>query len=207
MRGYSAGHFMQTACAGGEPAPSPAVYTIPYHTITSLLETGIWAARAPACTICRTSASICAIILASSTPHQRGTQQRRHKSVLLKPRSSASGRGSLPRSRLACASLAWWHAQAAPRPAPFARDAERIVADVDWSRTVPGQYVYARRGRCRTGPPATRRPTTSTRAEPLGSWWRRSRKLLGSRRAAGLFLIPVLPRAKHWSDWMRRCGS
>ena len=139
---------------------------------------------------------------------------RRHKSVLLK----AAEQRLRPRliaaavAVLACASLAWWHAQAAPRPAPFARDAERIVADVDWSEDAcPRTYVYALPRTLSDWAPGDASPDDGVDAnanllEVLVAALQ-ARCSTKSPADAELFLIPVLPRAKHWSDWMRRCDK
>ena len=97
-----------------------------------------------------------------------------------KPPSSASGRGSsrrrsrCSRARRSPGGTKVQHR--GPRPS-------RATRNASW-RTSTGPRTRARgrtstrcRGRCRTGPPATRRPTTaSTRTRTSSrSWWRRSR--------------------------------
>ena len=139
---------------------------------------------------------------------------RRHKSVLLK----AAEQRLRPRliaaavAVLACASLAWWHQSSAPRPAPFARDTERIVADVDWSEDAcPRTYVYALPRTLSDWAPGDASPDDGVDAnanllEVLVAALQ-ARCSTKSPADAELFLIPVLPRAKHWSDWMRRCDK
>ena len=139
---------------------------------------------------------------------------RRHKSVLLK----AAEQRLRPRliaaavAVLACASLAWWHQSSAPRPAPFARDAERIVADVDWSEdSCPRTYVYALPRTLSDWAPGDASPDdgVDANANLLEVLVEALQKRCSTKSPADaeLFLIPVLPRAKHWSDWMRRCDK
>jgi len=139
---------------------------------------------------------------------------RRHKSVLLK----AAEQRLRPRliaaavAVLACASLAWWHQSSAPRPAPFARDTERIVADVDWSEdSCPRTYVYALPRTLSDWAPGDASPDdgVDANANLLEVLVEALQKRCSTKSPADaeLFLIPVLPRAKHWSDWMRRCDK
>ena len=139
---------------------------------------------------------------------------RRHKSVLLK----AAEQRLRPRliaaavAVLACASLAWWHQSSAPRPAPFARDTERIVADVDWSEDAcPRTYVYALPRTLSDWAPGDASPDdgVDANANLLEVLVEALQKRCSTKSPADaeLFLIPVLPRAKHWSDWMRRCDK
>ena len=101
----------------------------------------------------------------------------------------------------------------APRPAPFARATRNaVVADVGRSKDAcPRTYVYALPRTLSDWAPGDASPDdgVDANANLLEVLVEALQKRCSTKSPADaeLFLIPVLPRAKHWSDWMRRCDK
>lgn len=144
-----------------------------------------------------------------------GLSQRRHRSVLLK----AAEARLRPRVfgavvALVATALIAWHGAAARgvKPTPFARDAESIVATVDWSTDAcPRAYVYALPRRLADWAPgdAIKSDGVDANANLLEVLVQALQTRCATTRVedAELFLIPLLPRAKHWAAWMHKCDK
>lgn len=155
-------------------------HTIPYHYLASSRREFGPRARLRAQFAVRVQASVPSCLASSNSAPTRHSATGGTNQCSSKPPSSASGRGSsrrrsrCSRARRSPGGTKVQHR--GPRPS-------RATRNASW-RTSTGPRTRARgrtstrcRGPCRTGPPATRRPTTaSTRTRTSSrSWWRRSR--------------------------------